>query len=93
MILSWQVLHILQQAVWLRVLVVWHTPESTIWNWLKVTVSSVWWVMLMSFFEMMSGSKGFVGVGWVAYDHLIMIMENHIILLFNIKLFIKKIFL
>lgn len=78
-ILSWQVLHILQQAIWLRMLVVGHTSESTIWYGLKITVSSIWWIMCMSFFETVSCSKCFVGVGGVAYKHLIMIMENHII--------------
>ena len=77
MVLSWNVFQVLQHAVRFTVSVIRETSESTIKNWLEISVSPEAWVVLMGLFISMSCSESLITISVVAHGLGNVIVVHH----------------
>ena len=73
-----EILSILELTEWFSMAVVGHTTESTIGDWLEVSIAAEWSVVLMDFFVTMLCAPSLVVVSWLGHCILDCIRINHL---------------
>ena len=77
-----EILGILELTEWFSMAVVRHTTESTIGDWLEVSIAAEWSVVLMDFFVTMLCAPSLIVVCWLSDCILHCVRINHLMIIY-----------